>query len=214
MNSKLNELKEFFEKEVEEYGERVFSKNNKVSVRGILTQDFTFSHEVLGKKFYKNVLKVKRKSEKYDNISLIVPEEYIDPQLEVCGKVAEVRGCYRSRNEDSHLILYLQAKMISIKEKQEDEVYYNHVYLNGYICKPTVYRITPLGSQICDVMLAVNENVGRSSYIPCIAWNSNARYLSCFRVSKNIEIYGRIQSRVYGYNKEVYEISIDEFEYQ
>lgn len=214
MNNRLEELKEFFEKEVEKYGERVFSKNNKVSVRGELTEDFTFSHEVLGKKFYKNVLKVKRKSNKYDNISIIVSEEFIGSELKVRGSVAEVRGCYRSRNEGIHLILYLQVKMISITKKQEEEVYYNYIYINGFICKPTVYRTTPLGSRICDVILAVNENVGRSSYIPSIAWGNNAKYLGCFEVGKNIQIYGRIQSRIYNYNKEVYEISIDEFEYQ
>lgn len=213
MNSKLNELKEFFEEEVEKYGERVFSKNNKVSVRGILTQDFIFSHEVHGKKFYKSVLQVKRHSEESDNILLIVSEEFIGSELKVCDKVAEVRGCYRSRNEGSHLILYLHAKMISITEKKEDEVYYNNVYLNGYICKPTVYRITTSGWEICDVMLAVNENVGRSSYIPCIAWNNGARYLRCFRVGRKIEIYGRIQSRVYDHIKEVYEVSVTKFEY-
>ena len=73
----------------------------------------------------------------------------------------------------------------------------NVIYLHGFVCKPTVYRDTPLGRKITDIMLAVNRKYGKSSYIPCISWGRNAMYASCLPVGTELEIYGRIQSRKY-----------------
>ena len=73
----------------------------------------------------------------------------------------------------------------------------NQIYLDGYICKPPVYRKTPLGKEVADLLIAVNRPYGKSDYIPCICWGRNARFVSSFEVGNHIQIWGRIQSREY-----------------
>ena len=97
----------------------------------------------------------------------------------------------------------------------------NQIYLDGYICKPPVYRKTPLGREIADLLLAVNRPYGKSDYIPCICWGRNARYASAFQVGGHVMIWGRIQSREYikrlseeeSEKRVAYEVSVSKLEY-
>ena len=97
----------------------------------------------------------------------------------------------------------------------------NQIYLDGYICKPPVYRKTPLGREIADLLLAVNRPYGKSDYIPCICWGRNARYASAFQVGGHVMIWGRIQSREYikrlseeeSEKRVAYEVSVGKLEY-
>jgi single-stranded DNA-binding protein len=97
----------------------------------------------------------------------------------------------------------------------------NEVFLNGYICKPPVYRTTPFGREIADILIAVNRSYNKSDYIPCIAWGRNARFASKLTIGENIRIWGRMQSRPYQkktddgqvFDKVAYEVSISKIEY-
>ena len=97
----------------------------------------------------------------------------------------------------------------------------NQIFLDGYICKEPIYRKTPLGREIADLLIAVNRPYGKSDYIPCIAWGRNARYASTFEVGGHIQIWGRVQSREYvkKINEEesekhiAYEVSVSKLEY-
>ena len=107
-------------------------------------------------------------------------------------------------------------------EPEEDEQDPNHIFLDGYVCKKPVYRKTPLGREIADVLLAVNRPYGKSDYIPCICWGRNARYADQFEVGTHVQIWGRIQSREYQkkigedeYEKRTaYEVSVSKLEYR
>ena len=111
--------------------------------------------------------------------------------------------------------------MVSFVEIPEGEQNPNHIFLDGYVCKKPVYRKTPLGREIADVLLAVNRPYGKSDYIPCICWGRNARYADQFEVGAHVQLWGRIQSREYQkkideevYEKRVaYEVSVSKLEY-
>ena len=104
----------------------------------------------------------------------------------------------------------------------EDEEYTkpNQIFLDGFICKKPVYRMTPLGREIADILLAVNRAYGKSDYIPCICWGRNARYAGSLEVGGHIQLWGRIQSRQYQkrvsedevVNRVAYEISVSKIE--
>jgi single-stranded DNA-binding protein len=112
-----------------------------------------------------------------------------------------VNGQFRSYNrheEDrNRLVLSVFAREISFVEEELDGAKTNNILLDGYICKAPVYRKTPLGREIADLLLAVNRPYGKSDYIPCICWGRNARYASSFEVGEHVQVLGRIQSREY-----------------
>ena len=174
-------------------------ENNQVHLRGKMVTGFSFSHELLGEGFYTAQVTVDRLSEVTDTIPIMVSERLIDVTQDYIGKYVEIRGQFLSYNqynkEHNRLILHVFATKMEILEEEDYPI--NKIYLDGYICKPTVYRKTPLGREISDVLLAVNRSYHKSDYIPCICWGRNARYASSLEVSSHLQMEGRIQRREY-----------------
>lgn len=199
-------------------------ENNKVSVIGTIVSGFTFSHEVFGEGFYMVDLSVNRLSEQADIIPLMVSERLLDVEKDYRGCTVEAIGQFRSYNRHegakNRLVLSVFVREISFMEEFTDYTKTNQIFLDGYICKLPVYRKTPLGREIADLMLKVNRPYGKSDYITCIAWGRNARFASRLEVGTQISIHGRIQSRKY--NKKIsetefetrtaYEVSVVEYE--
>ena len=146
-------------------------------------------------------LKVNRLSESADIIPLMVSERLIDVTEDYQGNYIAVNGQFRSYNRHeerkNRLVLSVFAREIEFVEEVEESAKSNQIYLDGYICKAPIYRKTPLGREIADLLLAVNRPYGKSDYIPCICWGRNARFASGFQVGERCEIWGRIQSREY-----------------
>ena len=174
-------------------------ENNQVHLRGKMVTGFSFGHELLGEGFYTAQVTVDRLSEVTDTSPIMVSERLIDVTQDYIGKYVEIRGQFRSYNqyneEHNRLILHVFATKMEILEEEDYPI--NKIYLDGYICKPTVYRKTPLGREISDVLLAVNRSYHKSDYIPCICWGRNARYASSLEVSSHLQMEGRIQRREY-----------------
>ena len=176
-------------------------ENNQVSIMGKIATGFTFSHQVFGEGFFVMDLIVKRLSDSEDRIPVMVSERLVDVTQDYVGEYIEISGQFRSynRHEEKHnrLVLSVFAREVRFIGQDEDVIPTNQIFMDGYICKPPVYRKTPLGREIADVLLAVNRPYGKSDYIPCICWGRNARYASSFRVGERCAIWGRIQSREY-----------------
>lgn len=176
-------------------------ENNQVTIMGEIVSRFTFSHEIFGEGFYMVDLKVNRLSESADIIPLMVSERLIDVTEDYQGYYISVSGQFRSYNRHeerkNRLVLSVFAREIEFVEEVEESAKSNMIYLDGYICKAPIYRKTPLGREIADLLLAVNRPYGKSDYIPCICWGRNARFASGFQVGERCEIWGRIQSREY-----------------
>ena len=205
--------------------DKVFT-NNQVTIAGEVVSEFTFSHEVYGEHFYIVNIAVCRLSNSYDVIPVMVSERLIDVTSDYRGCVLQVSGQFRSYNRHeenrNRLVLSVFAReAVLASQEDEDEQNPNHIFLDGYVCKHPVYRKTPLGREIADVLLAVNRPYGKSDYIPCICWGRNARFDDKFEVGSHIQIWGRIQSREYQkkiaedqYEKRVaYEVSVSKLEY-
>ena len=168
---------------------------------------------------------VKRLSDSEDRIPVMVSERLVDVTQDYIGEYVEIHGQFRSynRHEEKHnrLVLSVFSRELKFVEEEDETVPVNQIFLDGYICKPPVYRKTPLGREIADVLLAVNRPYGKSDYIPCICWGRNARYASAFEVGGHVLIWGRIQSREYmkriGENETekrvAYEVSVSKLEY-
>ena len=176
-------------------------ENNKVSVIGTIVSDFTFSHAVFGEGFYLLDLSVSRLSEQADVIPLMISERLIDVTRDYRGCTIEAIGQFRSYNRHegskNRLVLSVFVREVRFMEEFTDYTKTNQIFLDGYICKEPIYRKTPLGREIADLLVAVNRPYGKSDYIPCIAWGRNARYASEFAVGTRILIWGRVQSREY-----------------
>ncbi len=176
-------------------------ENNQVTIMGEIVSDFSYSHEIFGEGFYLVDVSVKRLSESYDVIPLMVSERLIDVNADYKGRNICVNGQFRSYNRHeerkNRLVLSVFAREIFFVDEVEESAKSNQIYLDGYICKEPIYRKTPLGREIADVLLAVNRPYGKSDYIPCICWGRNARYANQFKVGERCAIWGRIQSREY-----------------
>lgn len=176
-------------------------ENNQVTIMGEIVSNFSYSHEIFGEGFYLVDVSVKRLSESYDIIPLMVSERLIDVNADYIGRNICVNGQFRSYNRHeerkNRLVLSVFAREISFVDEVEESAKSNQIYLDGYICKEPIYRKTPLGREIADVLLAVNRPYGKSDYIPCICWGRNARYANQFKVGERCAIWGRIQSREY-----------------
>lgn len=209
--------------------EKLFSEFNKVFVSGRIETELEFSHEILWEKFYRTRIRVERLSGTEDLVPIIVSDLLvgkmrINSSLE--GKWVEVAGQFRSHNKmgddgRKHLELFLFVTAINIYEDEdelEEITNANLIYLDGYLCKKPVFRKTPLGRQITDLLVAVNRPYGKSDYIPCIAWGRVAEWASELEVGNRVKLYGRIQSREYfkrfsansdaGEYRDAYEISV------
>ncbi len=176
-------------------------ENNQVTVMGEIVGEFVFSHEIFGEGFYLVDIRVKRLSDSFDIIPLMVSERLLDVSRDYQGMYVCVNGQFRSYNRHeerkNRLVLSVFAREIEFIDELEESSKTNQIYLDGYICKEPIYRKTPLGREIADVLLAVNRPYGKSDYIPCICWGRNARYANNFRVGERCAVWGRIQSREY-----------------
>lgn len=199
-------------------------ENNVVTISGTIVSNLQFSHEVYGEGFYYFLLDVPRLSDSADKIPVTISERLITKQKLEIGKVIEVEGQFRSynsyNNESNRLVLTVFAREINFLEDEKKIKNPNQIFLNGYICKRPVYRTTPFGREITDILLAVNRPYNKSDYIPCISWGRNARYSESLAVGDNIKLWGRIQSREYQkklesgevLSKVAYEVSISKME--
>ena len=176
-------------------------ENNQVTIMGKVATEFSFSHEVFGEGFYMVEVEVKRLSNSEDRIPLMITERLIDVTQDYTGEYIMVHGQFRSYNrheeQKNRLVLSVFVREISFMEEEPDGTKTNSIWLDGYICKEPIYRKTPLGREIADLLLAVNRPYGKSDYIPCICWGRNARYASGFEVGEHVQLLGRIQSREY-----------------
>ena len=176
-------------------------ENNRVSVIGEIVSGFTFSHEVFGEGFYMVDVAVSRLSDQADIIPLMISERLININEDYVGCTIEAIGQFRSYNRHegakNRLVLSIFVREITFMEEFTDYTKTNQIFLDGYICKVPIYRKTPLGREIADILLAVNRPYGKSDYIPCIAWGRNARYAAAFEVGARVKLWGRVQSREY-----------------
>ena len=203
-------------------------ENNSIYIAGKVTEECVFSHEVYGEGFYMVDVSVNRLSNFVDYIPVMVSERLVDTTQNYIGKYIYVTGQFRSynRHEERKNRLVLSvfavfARELEFMEQEEEDVKSNQIFLDGYICKEPIYRKTPLGREIADLLIAVNRSYGKSDYIPCICWGRNARFASSFTVGSHVQIWGRIQSREYvkklneleTEKRVAYEVSVSKIEY-
>lgn len=199
-------------------------RNNQVNIIGEISSGFEFSHEVYGEGFYNFDVLVPRLSENEDVIPITVSERLIDIHTNHIGEIVDVSGQFRSYNRHldgkNRLVLTVFARELILVGDEEIVKNPNSIFLDGYICKPPLYRTTPFGREITDVLVAVNRPYNKSDYIPCICWGRNAKYASEFKVGQKMKVWGRIQSRSYQkrvgeeqyVQKVAYEVSISKIE--
>ena len=199
------------------------TSNNQAVIIGTIEDDFVFNHEIYAEKFYTCTVKIPRLSGTFDDIRVMVSERLIMDSSFKIGDKVEITGQFRSYNSyengDNRLLLTVFAKDI-VHYNEEESKNPNSLYINGFICKTPVYRTTPFGREITDLLIAVNRSYNKSDYIPIIAWGRNARFAKNLKVGDNIKIWGRIQSRKYQkrlseeevITKTAYEVSINRLE--
>lgn len=173
-------------------------ENNRVTISGEIVSDFKFDHELYGEGFYIADLSSKRESGTADVIPIMVSERLVDVKADWKGRTVRIEGNFRSYNKHegnrNRLILSVFVREFEEMSFEYDE---NHIHIDGFVCKSPIYRKTPLGRQIGDILVAVNRPYGKSDYIPCIAWGRNARFAGGLEVGMHISLEGRIQSREY-----------------
>ncbi|MBQ1274674.1 MAG: single-stranded DNA-binding protein [Cellulosilyticum sp.] len=199
-------------------------ENNEVILIGKVISDVKFSHKVYGEGFYSFDLQIPRLSDSYDVLPITISERLLPSYGNIQGKILELHGQLRSYNQYSEgknrlilTVFCLEMQEVSVGELSKSK---NHIYLNGYICKKPIYRTTPFGREITDLHLAVNRAYHKSDYIPCITWGRTARFSESLLVGDHIQVWGRIQSRVYQKKletgetvvKTAYEISINKLD--
>ncbi len=193
--------------------------NNKVYLCGKVVSNPVLSHEVCDEKFYELNFEVKRLSDATDIIPVIVSEKILSCNNFSLGQTVAIRGQYRSYNAQidskSKLVLNVFVREVVAPDETLNP---NIIELTGYICKPSIFRVTPFKREICDVLVAVNRAYNKSDYLPCIAWGRNARYVKNLEVGEKVNLVGRIQSRQYQKRledgsvvcKTAYEISVSQ----
>lgn len=200
-----------------------YAENNKVVIAGTVASEPEFSHEVYEEMFYTFMLDTPRLSETHDTVRVTISEKFLATGGIAVGDKVVIHGQFRSYNNFTNvgnkLILTVFVKDIE-KMEDDEEKSLNSIYLNGYICKKPIYRTTPFGREIADILLAVNRSYNKSDYIPCIAWGRNAKYAECLEIGDNVIIKGRVQSREYQKrlseteveSKTAYEVSVSHLE--
>lgn len=173
---------------------------NTATVSGLIWSEPVFSHHVLDEDFYTFFIYTERLSENADRIPVTVSSRLMIGRPLIPGEQICVRGQFRSynaitENGSSHLVLTLFAKELLLDPPASENP--NYIYLNGFICRPPVFRRTPFGREITDILLAVNRAFNKSDYIPTIIWGKNARATADLPVGTHIALEGRIQSRDY-----------------
>ena len=191
--------------------------NNKVTMIGTITE-YEYSHETCGEKFYSAFIKTERRSGTADVILMIFSEHFL--KKITIGETCKVQGEIRSKNYEGKCLIFLFVNDIDVPNETDNQTT-NIVELDGFICKPTFYRETPLGREITDCILAVNRKLpGKSDYIPCIMWGRNAKAVGGLEIGTHVKVAGRIQSREYTkkiaedeYETRIaYELSVSKFQ--
>ncbi|MCI1930609.1 MAG: single-stranded DNA-binding protein [Clostridia bacterium] len=193
--------------------------NNRIEISGKVCGEAKFSHRIYGEGFYTFNISVMRLSESEDIIPITVSERLLDSVEIKNGEKVSIKGQVRSYNNNDSTKNRL---MISVFVREFDDDMAdnrNMVVLNGYICRTPVYRTTPMGREITDMLIAVNRAYNKSDYIPCIVWGRNARYAGKLATGDNIIVSGRMQSRKYQKKTEngidektAYEVSVSKIE--
>jgi len=202
--------------------------NNSVVIIGKIMTELEFSHQIYGEGFYTFALEASRLSDVSDLLPVTISDRITDKNDLSVGTLIKIDGQIRSYNSfveaerKNKLILTVFARDVKIGLDESDlKQNPNEVQLNGYICKPPIFRTTPFGREIADILVAVNRSYNKSDYIPCIAWGRNARFASRLTIGESIRIWGRMQSRGYQKKSEdgqtlertAYEVSISKIEY-
>lgn len=202
-----------------------YSQNNYIMLVGKITSEKKFSHEIYGESFFNFDLEIPRLSGISDIIPITISERLIANFDLTIGKQVVIEGQFRSYNtyEDSRSRLILTVFVKEIREKEEDEEIKvpNEVQLVGHICRKPIYRKTPFGREIADILVAVNRAYNKSDYIPCITWGRNARFCENMQIGTELKLVGRVQSRPYEKKHEdgtveqrtAYEVSISSLEF-
>ena len=196
-------------------------ENNVVNISGEIVSDFLYDHESYGEGFYTTHIAVERLSGAVDRIPIMVSERLLDMNQNYVGQKVSVSGQFRSfnkgENEKRLLVLNVFVQEFGVVSDATND---NRIFLDGYLCKDPIYRKTPLGREIADLLIAANRSYGKSDYIPCVCWGRNARFAGSIEVGTRIKVSGRIQSRDYvkrdadGSKEErtAYEVSISKLE--
>lgn len=173
---------------------------NRITIIGTLNSPILYSHTILHEDFYTSTLQVKRKSGIQDVLPVTLPGKILQDNVPADSDLLKLTGQVRSYNRVvdgvNRLILTIFVQDLSRADDKDDDTL-NNVEIAGFICKTPSRRSTPLGRDICDMMLAVNRPFGKSDYLPCIAWGRNAKFAESFRVGDRVFIAGRLQSREY-----------------
>ncbi len=173
-----------------------YENNNYVLLKGKINKLPKYSHTVMGEGFFEMYVEVGRLSNEVDILPVTISERLIEDFKigDEIGVVGQFRSYNKMEDNRSKLMLTIFVKEL-VNPDEMTEI--NQIYLIGYICKDPVYRTTPFGREICDVLLAVNRAYNKSDYLPCIAWGRNARFVRDLGVGEKLEVQGRIQSRKY-----------------
>ncbi|WP_297137027.1 single-stranded DNA-binding protein [Terrisporobacter sp.] len=173
---------------------------NVVNLKGELEDKLEFSHEIFGEKFYSTKIKIHRLSNSYDVLPMTISERLLQDIDFEKDRMVSVNGQLRSynKNVDNKNKLVLTVFVREIKAITDvDTKDPNSIFLDGYICKLPIYRKTPLGREITDLLVAINRPYNKSDYIPSIVWGRNAKFAKTLKVGDRIQMWGRVQSRVY-----------------
>lgn len=170
---------------------------NQITLRGSLVELPVFSHENHGRRFYRFSLEVPRLSGTVDVLNIVASEKVLEEVDLSGGEMLTVTGQIRSHNVRSNGTRHLMIFVFAAQIVAEDGEPLNDVILEGPLCKEPILRRTPLGREICDIMLAVPRAFHRADYLPCILWGRTAQEISVFHIRDCIRICGRLQSRAY-----------------
>jgi single-strand DNA-binding protein len=194
------------------------STANYAELCGIMAAAPEFSHSGRGETFYTFPLETRRLSGAVDRINIVARRELVSPELEEAGKLrvtGELRSFNNRRGEGAKLVITVFAREINFCDDDDS----NTVRLVGTLCKQPALRTTPMGRDICDLMVAVNRRYGRSDYLPCITWGLRARDAALWQVGDHVSLEGRIQSRGYiklvdgqAIERTAFEVSVVEIE--
>lgn len=199
--------------------------NNLIDIGGRIHSEFTFSHEIYGEGFWRFDVEVGRLSGQSDILPVTVSERIVEREKMSVGQAVKISGQIRSYNnyveadKKNKLVLTVFARDVALLEALPEDSP-NDVFLDGFLCKPAIYRTTPFGREISDLLVAVNRSYNKSDYIPCIAWGRNARYAGKLEVGDRVRLWGRMQSRQYQkkmdeetiLEKTAYEVSVSKVE--
>lgn len=190
--------------------------SNYAMLRGVMREAPVFSHESRGEQFYQFSMEVSRLSGAVDTIHIIARRQLLEAvgisggEEKLCV-IGELRSFNNKTGVGPRLIITVYAKELSLCSGEDENV----IELTGALCKQPNLRTTPMGREICDLMVAVNRRYGRSDYLPCIAWGIRAREASGWSIGTRVRITGRIQSRAYtklvegeAQEKTAYEVSV------